>query len=453
MISYKERARGVVDFLLRTHSAPTFLASTNVQQGTAHGSVMIKDLGDSMPFLYWAGQHLNDSYMQTADTTSKHLLTTYQRPSGFFKTASSFPFSTLNNFDAMTDLSLGINLMYTLTHDPFYLASSRKFFDAFSSFMQRTNYFMPTHSLGNHRLPLSFSTGKLGLYIEELNNLYSWTHEERYLRTAQRLSTFWIEQPFFKKHGLFPFLFQPTSLKPVGNFILRNKIGFSVDSAMSSKANSNLVFGLTALYRQTKDTTLLQALEHWHTGVRDHLLHKDGSLFSIWEQQGSAKFLGCDHAVIDCFLELYRSTKKKDYLQDALLAANFWLQRQDASGLIPQGVPGNQVCVDRAMPQGDKPNYYRLDPQTDFFVVLLKLYQITENKLYLDRALKLLSALTTHHFSGKSFVNVLDDHKRPQSPLIETKFLFLILKALLVDVYKKKNIYKDPALWLLLRDR
>src|SRR3989344_2961265 len=372
---------------------------------------MIKDLGDSMPFLYWAGQHLNDSYMQTADTTSKHLLTTYQRPSGFFKTASSFPFSTLNNFDAMTDLSLGINLMYTLTHDPFYLASSRKFFDAFSSFMQRTNYFMPTHSLGNHRLPLSFSTGKLGLYIEELNNLYSWTHEERYLRTAQRLSTFWIEQPFFKKHGLFPFLFQPTSLKPVGNFILRNKIGFSVDSAMSSKANSNLVFGLTALYRQTKDTTLLQALEH------------------------------------------YRSTKKKDYLQDALLAANFWLQRQDASGLIPQGVPGNQVCVDRAMPQGDKPNYYRLDPQTDFFVVLLKLYQITENKLYLDRALKLLSALTTHHFSGKSFVNVLDDHKRPQSPLIETKFLFLILKALLVDVYKKKNIYKDPALWLLLRDR
>jgi len=236
--------------------------------------------------------------------------------------------------------------------------------------------------------------------------------------------------------------------------MLKKKIGFDVDSAMSSKANTNLIQGIISLYNTTGDGVLYENILKWCDSVRYNLLNNDGSLFSIWKYKGYNKFLGCDHAIVDSFLEAYCIKKDKSLLKDAENMARFWLNQQEKCGLIPQGVNGFGVCVDKNLKFGNNPDYFRLDPQVDFFVMLIKLYQLTDNKYYLNSALKLVEGLCNYHGCNSAFADVLNGEKNKLDYTVETKFLFLILKVLMFECYKNKSrIYKDYNLRLLLRDR
>ncbi len=73
--------------------------------------------------------------------------------------------------------------------------------------------------------------------------------------------------------------------------------------------------------------------------------------------------------------------------------------------------------------------------------------------MYRAKAIQLLNALCKYHGEGQAFVDILNPEKKRMSNIIETKFLFLILKALLSERYIKKNIYNDQKVYQLLRDR
>ncbi|MEK6862368.1 MAG: hypothetical protein AABY07_10485, partial [Nanoarchaeota archaeon] len=217
---------------------------------------------------------------------------------------------------------------------------------------------------------------------------------------------------------------------------------------------TNPVYGLNAIYKITKDNGLYSILNKWYSAVSSKLMDKNGSLYSVWDNKGYSKFLGCDHAVIDTFLEFYVNTGEKRFLNDAEKMANFWIKQQDNSGLIQQGVDEFNVCADPNMKYGDKPKYFRLDPQVDFSVVMMKLYQLTENEIYMKKAKKLIDGICKYHIFKSAFVDILDENKNKKSYIIETKFLFLILKALMFEEYNNNGrIYKDNTIRLLLRDR
>ncbi len=454
MTAYLKISNELIQFLLNSNRVPYFREYTDVSVGKSFGNIMIEDLGDSLPFIFWAGKKLDNRYCNIADKTAKFLINNFQHEGGFFRTSKKMKFLKTYNFDKMTDLSLGINLMYALTKDDFYLKASEKFFSALGDFASKRDGFIPLIHFKNLNLGLNFSTGKFGLYVEELCNLYNFTNDIRYLQSANNIIKPWIKSDFYKDNGLFPFLFQPKILKSLANIPFKRKFGFSIDSAMSSKANTNLVYGLNAIYKVTKDSDLYSILERWYSAVNDKLLDKDGSLYSVWDDGGYSKFLGCDHAVIDTFLEFYFNTKEKRFLNDAEKMANFWIKQQDNSGLIQQGVDEFNVCADPNMKYGDKPKYFRLDPQVDFSVVMMKLYQLTENEIYMKKAKKLIDGICKYHIFKSAFVDILDENKNKKSYIIETKFLFLILKALMFEEYNNNGrIYKDNTIRLLLRDR
>lgn len=452
MNEYLKISDELIRFLLSSNNVPYFKEYTDVTVGKSFGNVMIEDLGDSIPFMFWVGEELGERYSETADKTAKFLINLFQYKNGFFKTSEKLKFLKPYNFDKMTDLSLGINLMYTLTKDQTYLRSSEKFFNALGNMAARKNGFVPLLYFSKIGLGLNFSTGKFGLYAEELCNLYEFTNNVEYLKSASDIVKPWINSKFFQTNGLFPFMFKPELLKGIMNIPFKRKFGFNIESAMSSKANTNLIYGLNSLYRITKDNNLYSILEKWYNAVKTKFMDKDCSLYSLWDKEGRYKFLGCDHAVIDTFLEFYYNTKEKRFLDDAEKMANFWIKNQDKSGLIQQGVTGFPVCADLKMKYGDKPNYFRLDPQVDFSVVLIKLHQLTQKSKYMKTASKLISAVCEHHKYKSAFVDILNHSKNKINYTIETKFLFLILKALMFEKYKDR-IYKDNKIRLLLRDR
>ena len=131
----------------------------------------------------------------------------------------------------------------------------------------------------------------------------------------------------------------------------------------------------------------------------------------------------------------------------------FWLNQQEESGLIQQGVDGYSVCADLELKHGKNPKFFRFDPQTDFFVDLMRAHQLTGKSIYKTKALKLLDGMCNYHSHKSGFTDILDENKNKLNYLVETKFLFLILKALMYESYEKKKIYKDEKIKSLLRDR
>ena len=260
---YLKVADKLIKFILSSNQAPYFREYTNIQNGKSFGNLMIEDLGDTMPFLFWAGQNLDFKYSEIADNASKFFIKKFQQNDGFFTTEPKFGF--IYNFDKMTDISLGLNLMYLLTNNHVHLDASKKLFDAIGKF---TDGFIPYLYFVSLRFGLNFSSGKFGLYIEELCNLYNFTGDRKYLKIAKNISLFWINNKYFKENGLFPFVVKSKFIKDLVNILFRKKFGFNIDSAMSSKANTNLVYGFNAFYKKKKDMEIYTSFQKWHSGGR-----------------------------------------------------------------------------------------------------------------------------------------------------------------------------------------
>jgi uncharacterized protein YyaL (SSP411 family) len=436
---------------------------TNVKTGEVFGNVMVDDFGDYIPFMYWLGKLTNKKYCAWAKEKAMYTLNHFQMPNGLLCTSfkeRGVPEKNNNktfNADKMSDAVLGMNLMHELTEEKSYATAVKKFFAGLSKHMTSGKGFVyyKKHPLG----VFPFSMGKYcGLYIEEAVKHYEATQDERALQYAKKLAKPWINDSFFKKTGLFPFKCTIPAIKPFASLAFKKQTSFSFNTAMLTKSNTNLLFGLTRLQAIIEDEQLEQAVLHWSKNVEKKLLTKENIFKTLWPGK-TLSYLGSDHAAIDALAEVHIVTGSDQALQLAITATEGWLKLQSQSGLIPETPYHyniNQLSKMMRNPSMAKPGISRLDSQTDFGVMLLRIHELTGEEKYRKAALKIAKGIITHHKHGKGFTEFVDVNTHKQfGHVIETKFLFLLLKFFLalVEVDKGIKIYKTPWLKDMVRDR
>lgn len=433
------------------------------------GNLMIDDFGDYLPFFAWLGKLNRKKYSNWAELISNKIISNFQLSNGLLITnfdsskRSKSPKTHSFNADKMSDALLGINLMYQLTLDKKYLSSSAKLLRGIKRIMLKRNFVIYKSFLGTLQVPLS--SGKYaGLYIEEAVRLYEFTKEKEYLYLAKNMTDAWINNTYFIKNGIFPFVCTSTIMKPFVNLALDLKTTFNLNTAMLTKANTNLISGICRLYRHTGSPALKNALLKWGNSVEKKLLLKNGTLSSIYEKGRGARklsYLAADQAAIEVLLDIYMATNDKHMLDLAVNLSRSWIALAGKTGLIPEipftfHIKGlSPIMVNESM---KKKGISRLDSQTDFGIVLLKLYELTKKQYIKKAADRILNAVFKYHVVNQNvfeFVNVQDGSLIEPANKIETKMLTLLLKFPLVkyEITNKKRIYKDGLLRDLLRDR
>ena len=79
-------------------------------------------------------------YKDKIDLYTKNVISKYQQQNGLFITNRNLDkinnsYIKIINSDKMSDVSLGLNLMFQLTKDQFYLDSAIKFFNGLENFV------------------------------------------------------------------------------------------------------------------------------------------------------------------------------------------------------------------------------------------------------------------------------------------------------------------------------
>lgn len=443
------------------------LEYTDLTSGSMQGNVMVDDFGDYLPFMFWLGELTDKRFKSWAEKKAKLTIDKYQMPNGLFCTSfrkkGMFPKkSNFKTFDAdkMSDTSLGVNLLHDLTKDDSFKESLSKFFIGLEKTMTSKKGFIYYKSTPLFKIP--FSMGKYcGLYIEELSKLYEKTKDKKQLNYAIKLSSPWINNSFFNKHGLFPFICMNPLIKLPSEILFRKKTSFTFDTAMLSKSNTNLIFGLTRLYRITKNKKLGNALDNWVDSIESNILTDNDVCLSIWNPKRTYDliYLGADHAAVDSLLEIYLSTKNKKSLKLAEKITKGWLNYQSKEGIIQETpIKYNTSKISKLMKNYSmtSPGISRLDSQTDFAIMVLKIYELTKNKKYLTSAKKITEGILHSHKYKKGFAEFVEiKNKSIKGRKIETKFLFLLIKLLVLmdQVIKGKKIYKDSKIKDIIRDR
>jgi hypothetical protein len=183
------------------------------------------------------------------------------------------------------------------------------------------------------------------------------------------------------------------------------------------------------------------------------------SYYDVKKGKGSVVSLEGNHAILDALLEIWLRLKNEQILETVEFVANAWIERQDSSGLIPEGIsepiPRFSTGI---IPRTSfiDPHLSRLDSQTDFLVFLLKLYDVTNDSKYYTSSLNILQAITKYHKFDEGYVEYVNiPSKEKVSYVIETKYLSLLLKSFIahIEVLKGEKIVNNPLLSNLLRDR
>ena len=453
----------IIDYLFDIIGDGIFKEWIDLNKKETYGNVMVDDLGDTFPFAYYIYENysegINDNKKSQIDVYTQKLIRKYQCTNGLFITNRDLgkrnnKYINIYNADKMSDVALGLNLMFRLTQDEFYLDSAKLFFSGIES-MKISNYTIPYIKFGFVKIPW-FSGKWDGLYIEEKVNLYKLTKDSSYISSGMETALFWINTKFFQRNGLFSFESTPF-YKPVLSPVFKFRLGIHFDSAMSSKANANLIFGLTELYLITKNNIIKEALIKWVEATKKLFMNDDGYFYSIWSEYDgqSYVFLGNDHAMVDALIEIYLVTGYENALVIAKKNMDYWLSRQTDNGYFPQGVEGHGVTFANWL-KGKDPNMTRLDTLTDYGVMLLKIFELTNDIKYYDACKKMIMGLIEYSSYSGAYVDVIHTKTLEKNHfMIETKFLFLLTKLFISfdQIENKKSIYKDELFKNLIRDR
>jgi uncharacterized protein YyaL (SSP411 family) len=441
------------------------------------GRCTINDLGDYVPFIYWLGEKTDRKYCQWAENQIKLSIKYCRMPNNFFDfnlgKDSDTPLKKSNfkiiNVSEHGDAILGIVLMYELTKDQKFKRYAMDFFDGLIKYTISDNglVYSHIHPAFKLRVPLSAGTYS-GVFIEELSRFYQLTGDEHCLHAAEKVANGWINTVFFKKHGLFSFeIIQSMPLtKWITNKLFEILTPLNTDTAMVMKSNTNLMHGLLKLYSITKDKELKEAIFRWTNSLTEKLADENGRFYSYWNsksQRSKLISLETNHAVIDVLLEAYLLFRKESMLTLAKRCADAWLSIQSNSGLIPNSISEPVPIFDMTskVPRRRyiEPWISRLDSQTDFSIVLLKLYSLTHESKYYEGATKILEGILEKHKFSEGYVEFVDTKTNQKSGfVIETKFLTLLLKLFLLHIEISESegaekIVDDNKLNSLIRDR
>lgn len=345
----------------------------------------------------------------------------------------------------------------------YFLGQDGNFAETFDLVRQeRSPYFAP------------WSAGLLETYLD-LDYINS-----ELLDTVSNVMTSWVEHPFFKTQGLFPFrgTFSPfrnrldamlaasgrwsqeppsrgedgigfkSALKrnpAVYSFrLLQNRYFRSGQWSQVMKSNTTPVFTLIELYRRTGHSKWAGAIERWIDAATSKFVRPAGHVLSAWypsSTQGGptlvAGFILID-VLCDAFVALGGNRRWLDIAQkicDAYLAGAW------GNGLIP-------------MSPGAQKNH--IDGQVDFSISMRRVGELTGRNDLRDRSFELMSAALYWHQTPEGFCTHVDSAGKPvrlPCNTVDPKYNGLLLKGLIHLLESERRIYESPDLMDLFKDR
>ncbi|RLI82886.1 hypothetical protein DRP04_02905 [Archaeoglobales archaeon] len=445
-------AKNLMDFIMNycTDEEGVLRTHVDLKKRKAFGSVLIGDLGDCIPFFYWLGKEIGKKYSDWAESQLQSIMDYFNDKRVFL---------SVNEYG---DTILGLVLMYELTRKETCRELAEKLIQALSKAISRDGIVCSYVFFKKISIPVGAGSFN-GLFIEELVRFYSMTNDKRYLELASKIAYRWISSEFFRKHGLFGFEIGKTPVKGIYKMVfdILSPPPLNSHTIMMVKGNTNLIYGLLRLYEVTEDKKLKDAILKWVTSVK-RVMNEQGvfySYFDVKKCKGLVVSLESNHAILDTLLEISLVLKDEETLKIVRSGANAWIEYQDSSGLIPEGIsePIPRFSVG-LLPRARfiNPNLSRLDSQTDFLVFLLKLYGVTQDLRYYVASQSTLEGVMKYHKSDGGYVEYVDIlSKKKINYLIETKYLSLMLKSFIahLEVLRGNKIINNKLLSNLLRDR
>ena len=273
-----------------------------------------------------------------------------------------------------------------------------------------------------------------GGYIELWLDLYRYTGNSRYLDNARKLATGWKLSADFIEHGIF------TRYLSLRSALLNNlAISRSRLRARVFKDNTNLVWSLLALYRDTGDSVWRDTITRWLQGYEKYFWN-DGRVYLMLDTsyRGYNISLKAGFASLDLLCDIVDAGIETDHATAlARGIADYWVTRQWVNGLFP------------VVPDGPCDH---LDANVDMIVALAKLYDITNDTRYLDALNKCRHAVLSLHATPLGYCQAVGRDGTIQDSQIIVKYQGLLMKLdILPD--DPRGLYADTDTVELLRDR
>lgn len=374
---------------------------------------LVADLGDTAPFLAALG-HAGEA-LALARTACAHL-----RRGLFRRGERAYLFDN-------HDLVLGWLELFEQTGEPWLIDRSREALDAVRRECEVAGRLVDWGD-GQHRAwrASSFNAG----FIEVAADLYRSTHDETYLTWARRWARHILQARSFRRHGLWS-RFDTPRLELVGAALGRlSRRG----SWRMFKDNTNCVWGLLALYLEGREPALAAAISRFVRVVAE-LFRRHGHV-PEFASRDPVFDLSANVFVVDLLADIAHFTGQHEPLALAVRIAEELEQRRWRNGLLPRG----------AGQAGD-----HLDIMTDYGIALCKLHALGAGPHHREQAVLGWYSTWKHHQSEHGLVLSVDGAGSVVDDRVFVKYQFLATKALLVGEHT--NVYAEPRLWRLLRDR
>lgn len=284
-----------------------------------------------------------------------------------------------------------------------------------------------------------------GMFIElytELNNLFP---DRGYIEIAEELFNSITQIPFFQKTLLFPESYTVGFKGKLIKYFPSLKKSELIVNTM--KDNTNMIYAFHELYRVNKNPEIRTIIDKWAQSFFNTMVTKEGGVIEkVWLNGNKFEVLKgvsltSSFPVLDLLCDLTWTFKDASLLSKAKKIADYWIELQShTTGLFPL--------------EPDK-NHSYLDSETDMIIALMKLSEITNERIYRESAERAFQGIIEHHKlkKGKGYSLSVDINSgKVVDYKVKVKFVSLLLKPFILFESRDK-IYENSELFNLLKDR
>lgn len=458
MSSYLIEANRLFDLITNRYCDTDKMLFTRIDSDTGEvvdTNILVSDFGDYIQNFYLLGKILNQP--EICHWSSEHLVKAshhYQSQQGYFFTKNSsktlFIYENADTFE-------GLSTFFSLSND-------NRVKEIILRFVKGIKLSMDSKGLIGHIIKPLFASpvsrsDYTGNFIEELVLLSQELKDREYFELAQKLLKPWIESNHYKKTGLIPnWQLRSSFLSIPINFILDKVVGRNpLRRSSIVKFNSNVMSGVLQLYLSpfsspTEKQEYKKILYNWTENI-EKKLGRNGFYYGTFDdttQKASnySRPLPDNHHILAMYADLYYYFKDQSFLEMLTKSVDKWLEFQHSeTGLFPEN-PLDQT--------GENGQRSIMDSNLDLSIVILKLYQLTGHKKYLDASQRCIDGMIRLMKRDYGYIEMVKTesgevfiHSRNF-----VKYLSLFIKGLILldQAIKGTNLY-ERKLFLIARDR
>lgn len=422
---YKKEARKIIDLLKQDFTSTSGYFFLERRGNIIVSNHIFPDLGDFLPFFLYFGE---DDFITSQINLLKKILKDERLISEF----SSFGIKNLVKSYEYSDLILGLYDYYlysgTNENHNFLLKNIEIIIKSFNFNKNLSSFYLP-----KYKIHFPVVDTRDGTFIEIFAELYVLEKDKKYLDIAENIYRQLKLSSFYKKNKLFP-IYIPTNL--FASVLRSNKF----KSVAICKNNTNTLFGLLSLYSIVQDEDVLVDIYNIIFEIKKVAMVDGFGVIQNPLREENYATLTASFPLIDFLCDFYMTIKDQEMLILAEKIALYWIKLQGKTGLFPLYSNGIESF---------------LDSETDMYIALYKLHEITGNEKYKESAEKCLDGIIRFHGANNYVLGVNIDSGDVLNSTQRTKFIALFLKALIlgIELQKGSKIYENKKLFNLMKDR